>query len=89
MYYPKVFEQHIVKPLAWIKYIMLKWSYYVTPGAVMNTASYCERYRDLMVLDVGGLTDVHSVAEDSEEVSKILIAPEPESKRTVEGIRGF
>ena len=44
---------------------------------------------DVMVLDVGGATtDVHSVTEDSEEISRILISPEPKAKRTVEGDLG-
>ena len=61
-----------------------------TPGAVMNVAKLLrEEIGDLMVLDVGGATtDVHSVAEDSEGISEILLAPEPESKRTVEGDLG-
>ena len=42
-----------------------------------------------MVIDVGGATtDVHSVTEGSEEVSRILINPEPLAKRTVEGDLG-
>lgn len=42
-----------------------------------------------MVIDVGGATtDVHSVTEGSEEINRILLSPEPEAKRTVEGDLG-
>ena len=42
-----------------------------------------------MVQDVGGATtDLHSVTEGSEEISRILVSPEPKAKRTVEGDLG-
>ena len=61
-----------------------------TPGAVMEgTKLLSQVLGDVMVLDVGGATtDVHSVTEDSEEISRILISPEPKAKRTVEGDLG-
>lgn len=61
-----------------------------TPGAVMEcTKLLSQVLGDVMVLDVGGATtDVHSVTEDSEEISRILISPEPIAKRTVEGDLG-
>ncbi len=61
-----------------------------TPGAVMQAAKQLyEEIGDLMVVDVGGATtDVHSVTEGSEEISRILVAPEPLAKRTVEGDLG-
>jgi len=61
-----------------------------TPGAVMQAARVLKaEIGDLVVLDVGGATtDVHSVTGGSEEISRILIAPEPEAKRTVEGDLG-
>lgn len=61
-----------------------------TPGAVMECARLLYEYLgDLMVLDVGGATtDLHSVTEGSEEISRILIHPEPTAKRTVEGDLG-
>src|SRR6056297_2215257 len=61
-----------------------------TPGAVMQAARVLKAaVGDLLVLDVGGATtDVHSVTGGSEEISRILIAPEPEAKRTVEGDLG-
>jgi uncharacterized protein (TIGR01319 family) len=61
-----------------------------TPGAVMEAAKLLNRrIGNLMVLDVGGATtDIHSVTEDSAEISRILTAPEPKAKRTVEGDLG-
>ena len=44
---------------------------------------------DLIVLDVGGATtDLHSVAVESDKVARIMTAPEPKAKRTVEGDLG-
>lgn len=61
-----------------------------TPGAVMECAKLLYEYLgDLMVLDVGGATtDLHSVTDGSEEISRILVSPEPKAKRTVEGDLG-
>jgi uncharacterized protein (TIGR01319 family) len=61
-----------------------------TPGAVMEASKLLkEAIGDLVTLDVGGATtDVHSVTAGSEEVNRILISPEPEAKRTVEGDLG-
>ncbi|MFP4267220.1 MAG: glutamate mutase L, partial [Spirochaetaceae bacterium] len=61
-----------------------------TPGAVLLAAELLRKeLGDLAVLDVGGATtDVHSVTAGSEEVQRILTAPEPEAKRTVEGDLG-
>jgi len=61
-----------------------------TPGAVMrSTEILAETMGDVMTVDVGGATtDVHSVTEGSPEFSKMMIAPEPRSKRTVEGDLG-
>ncbi len=88
----KVFERHIVEAPGMEKIrTMIDGPIIPTPGAVMNVAKLLrEEIGDLMVLDVGGATtDVHSVAEDSEGISEILLAPEPESKRTVEGDLGI
>lgn len=87
----EVFEEHIVIAPGMEKIrTMIDGPIIPTPGAVMNAARLLkERIGDLMVLDVGGATtDVHSVTEGSEEISKILVAPEPEAKRTVEGDLG-
>ena len=61
-----------------------------TPGAVMrSTEILAATMEDVMTVDVGGATtDVHSVTEGSPEFSKMMIAPEPRSKRTVEGDLG-
>jgi len=61
-----------------------------TPGAVMEcTKLLHECLGNVIVIDVGGATtDVHSVTEDSDEISRILISPEPKAKRTVEGDLG-
>lgn len=61
-----------------------------TPGAVMEcTKLLYECIGDLIVLDVGGATtDLHSVATESDQVARIMIAPEPKAKRTVEGDLG-
>lgn len=61
-----------------------------TPGAVMEcTRLLYECIGNVMVLDVGGATtDLHSVSDDSEQISRILVSPEPKAKRTVEGDLG-
>lgn len=61
-----------------------------TPGAVMEcTKLLYDCLGDLMVLDVGGATtDLHSVAAESDQVARIMIAPEPKAKRSVEGDLG-
>lgn len=48
-----------------------------------------QRIGHLVVFDVGGATtDIHSVAEDSDQIGRILTSPEPKAKRTVEGDLG-
>jgi uncharacterized protein (TIGR01319 family) len=61
-----------------------------TPGAVMQaTELLADVLGDVMTVDVGGATtDVHSVTEGSPAYAKLLVAPEPRSKRTVEGDLG-
>lgn len=61
-----------------------------TPGAVMEASKVLkDEIGDLVTIDVGGATtDIHSVTEGSEEVSRVLISPEPVAKRTVEGDLG-
>lgn len=61
-----------------------------TPGAVMEaTKVLYGRIGDVMVLDVGGATtDVHSVADESDKIARLMISPEPKAKRTVEGDLG-
>ncbi|MDI3535487.1 MAG: hypothetical protein PWQ82_1852 [Thermosediminibacterales bacterium] len=87
----EVFEEHIVIAPGMEKIrTMVDGPIIPTPGAVMKAARLLkEKIGDLIVLDVGGATtDVHSVTEGSDEIAKILVAPEPEAKRTVEGDLG-
>jgi uncharacterized protein (TIGR01319 family) len=87
----EVFEEHIVHAPG-MEHIreMVTGPIIPTPGAVMETAKCLyNALGDLIVLDVGGATtDFHSVTEGSEEIARILIAPEPVAKRTVEGDLG-
>lgn len=87
----EVFEEHIIHAPGMGKVReMVKGPIIPTPGAVMLAAKLLkEEIGDVLVLDVGGATtDVHSVTEGSDEVNRILINPEPLSKRTVEGDLG-
>ena len=85
------FEKHIIQAPG-MEHIrdMVNGPIIPTPGAVMEAAKLLyENLGDLMVLDVGGATtDLHSVTEGSEEISRILVSPEPKAKRTVEGDLG-
>lgn len=86
-----VFEEHIIHGPGMAKIReMVRGPIIPTPGAVMLAAQLLkEEIGDILVLDVGGATtDVHSVTDGSEEVNRILISPEPVSKRTVEGDLG-
>ena len=86
-----VFEKHIVHAPGMQRVReMVTGSIIPTPGAVMVASKLLyDDIGDLMTLDVGGATtDVHSVTEGNEEVSRILISPEPLAKRTVEGDLG-
>ncbi|MEW6308426.1 MAG: glutamate mutase L [Bacillota bacterium] len=60
------------------------------PGAVMEAAKLLYGdIGDLVVFDVGGATtDVHSITEGDEELTRLLVSPEPLAKRTVEGDLG-
>lgn len=61
-----------------------------TPGAAMQcTKLLHDCLGEVMVIDVGGATtDVHSVCKESDNVARIMTAPEPLAKRTVEGDLG-
>lgn len=86
-----VFEEHIIKAPGMAKvHDLVNRPILPTPGAVMEAAMLLEEaIGDLVVLDVGGATtDVHSVTQGSEEINRVLLAPEPEAKRTVEGDLG-
>lgn len=87
----EVFEEHIIHaPGMSTVRDMVKGPIIPTPGAVMEAAKLLkEHLGDLVVFDVGGATtDVHSVTAGSEEISLMLISPEPTAKRTVEGDMG-
>jgi len=87
----RVFESHITKAPGMDRVrTMIKDTIIPTPGAVMEASIRLQAsLGDLVTLDVGGATtDVHSVAAPSPEVEKILVAPEPFAKRTVEGDLG-
>jgi len=86
-----VFEKHIIHAPGMEKIRdMVTGNIMPTPGAVMEASQVLyEEVGDLMTIDVGGATtDVHSVTEDSEEISRIILSPEPIAKRTVEGDLG-
>lgn len=88
----KVFEDHITKAGGMEKIRdLVDGAIIPTPGAVMEAAILLqEELGNLICVDIGGATtDVHSCTQDSEEYSKILLDPEPEHKRTVEGDLGM
>lgn len=86
-----IFSKHIIhaKGIDKLKEIVKK-DIIPTPYAVLKIAeALYEKLGDIVVIDVGGATtDVHSVTEGSLKYKKILIAPEPFAKRTVEGDLG-
>ena len=86
-----VFEKHITHAPGMEKIRdLITGNIMPTPGAVLEASELLYSHLgDLVTIDVGGATtDIHSVAEDSDEISRILINPEPKSKRTVEGDLG-
>lgn len=86
-----IFEEHIIHAPG-MEHIrdMVSGTIIPTPGAVMEASKLLKKeIGDLITVDVGGATtDIHSVTEGSEEVSRVLISPEPVAKRTVEGDLG-
>lgn len=86
-----IFEAHIIHAPG-MEHIrdMVSGHIVPTPGAVMEASKRLKNILgDLMTVDVGGATtDIHSVTEGSDEISRILISPEPVAKRTVEGDLG-
>jgi uncharacterized protein (TIGR01319 family) len=86
-----VFEKHIIQAPGMEKIKkLINADIIPTPGAVMEASRLLQTdIGDLITIDVGGATtDIHSVTEGKEEINKILIAPEPFAKRTVEGDLG-
>lgn len=86
-----VFETHIVEAPGMGKIReLVNGKITPTPGAVLQGAEFLREWiGDLVVVDVGGATtDIHSVTEGDPEIAAMLVAPEPISKRTVEGDLG-
>ena len=86
-----VFEKHIIHAPGMEKIReMVTGNIMPTPGAVMEASKLLyDDIGDLITVDVGGATtDIHSVTVESEEISRILLSPEPKAKRTVEGDLG-
>lgn len=85
------FEKHIIHApgMEKVKTIITE-NIIPTPGAVMEASILLQKeIGDLVTVDVGGATtDIHSVTSGKKEIEKIMIAPEPFAKRTVEGDLG-
>jgi uncharacterized protein (TIGR01319 family) len=87
----EVFSKNIVKGPGMEKiYSIVNQPVIPTPASVMLAAELlAERMEDVLVVDIGGATtDVDSVTDGDPEISRMLISPEPRSKRTVEGDLG-
>lgn len=86
-----VFEEHITNAPGMQRVRdMVGGNIIPTPAGVMEaTKVLADMLGDVVTIDVGGATtDIHSVTEGSEEIARIMIAPEPNAKRTVEGDLG-
>lgn len=87
----QAFEEHIIHAPG-MEHVrdMVNGPIIPTPGAVMEaTRLIYDCIGDVIALDVGGATtDLHSVTEGGEEISRMLVSPEPKAKRTVEGDLG-
>lgn len=87
-----VFEKHIINAEGMEKVKELIDGHIIpTPGAVMKASKILyKNMGNLLTIDIGGATtDIHSVSEDSDEVSRMLLHPEPIAKRSVEGDLGL
>lgn len=88
----QVFEDHIIHaPGMEHIYEIVNETITPTPASVMAISKlFYEHFGDVLVVDVGGATtDVHSVTEGNDAISRIQVAPEPLAKRTVEGDLGM
>ena len=88
----EVFNKHIINASGMEKVKkIIKQEIIPTPAAVMESSKLLQKaIGDLLTIDIGGATtDIHSVTKGSEQIEKILIAPEPFAKRTVEGDLGI
>ncbi len=87
----EVFEEHITNApgMARVRE-MVSGNIIPTPAGVMEaTKMLGNLLGDVVTVDIGGATtDIHSVTDGSEEISRIMISPEPKAKRTVEGDLG-
>jgi len=86
-----VFEKHIIHAPGMEKVKSIITDCIIpTPGAVMEATKLLQKeLGNLVTIDIGGATtDVHSVTDARPEIEKIMIAPEPFAKRTVEGDLG-
>lgn len=86
-----VFEKHITESLGMEKVRQIvNGTIIPTPGAVMEATILIQKYLgNVVTIDIGGATtDIHSVCNDSKEVEKVILNPEPFMKRTVEGDLG-
>ena len=87
----EVFEAHITHAPGMAKVReMVSGSIIPTPAGVMEATKVLSGLLgDVVTVDVGGATtDIHSVTDGSEEIARLMIAPEPKAKRTVEGDLG-
>jgi len=87
----EVFEEHIIHAPGMTRVRdMVSGNIIPTPAGVMEATKVLSQILgDVLTIDVGGATtDIHSVTEGSEDIARILIAPEPVAKRTVEGDLG-
>jgi uncharacterized protein (TIGR01319 family) len=88
----EVFSKHIIHAPGMEKiYDVVDEEVIPTPAAVMNTTELLnELYGDVLTVDIGGATtDIDSVTDGSPEIQKILVSPQPRSKRTVDGDMGI
>ncbi len=87
----EIFSEHIIHGPGMSKLDGMVWGKILpTPAAVMKATEILqEETGDAVTIDIGGATtDVDSFTNGSPEVQKLLVSPEPFSKRTVEGDLG-
>jgi uncharacterized protein (TIGR01319 family) len=88
----EVFSKHIINAPGMEKiYDIVDEEIIPTPAAVVHTTELLSTlYEDVMTIDIGGATtDIVSVTDGSTEIQKILVSPEPRTKRTVDGDLGI
>jgi uncharacterized protein (TIGR01319 family) len=88
----EVFSKHIINAPGMGKvYEIVDEEIIPTPAAVVHTTELLSTlYDDVLTIDIGGATtDIVSVTDGSPEIQKILVSPEPKTKRTVDGDLGI